>query len=221
MHAAITGFAPPFAPADTSLLPLAFGDFLEDLAGLNQDVAQAEADWKDFASLRRDIAVDIKERALRALARVKSNSAWRPKLPAVKKAADDLRGYRPKITKNPPPDDGSPTPRAGARADQSFGDLKNLTDKLAAALGKVPGYDTGAPADLTVAAITGQGAALDASNKTVAIREQDLSSARTPRRDAYDGPIGLREKMKAIKETSRSQYGSTSAQYGEVKSIRL
>ena len=41
------------------------------------------------------------------------------------------------------------------------------------------------------------------------------------RLEAYDGEAGLRAKMKAIKEAVRSRYGSSSAEFQQVKGIKV
>ena len=108
------------------------------------------------------------------------------------------------------------------KADQSYSDIKGLLDKVIACLAQVSGYTTGAPADITTAALTTLATSLDTLNKTIAANEATLFSARRTRLAAYDAAdTGLRAKMLAIKEATRSQYGATSSQYLEVKGIKL
>lgn len=218
IHAATAGFAPAFAPADADLLPAAFGTFLDGLDGLNMAVADAVSDWADSTAARTDLVKEIKARALRALARVKSNSAWKMNLPAVKAAADKLRGYRTPPPKAP--EDGPP-PRTRQKGDQSYADIKGLLDKLVAALKKVPAYDTGAPADISLAGLAAAATQLDGLNQLVAGKEQALAAARAPRKAAYDDDNGLKEKMLAIKEATKSQYGSKSPEFLQIKGIRV
>ncbi len=218
MQAATAAFDPVFAPADVSLDPATFATFLDGLMTLNDAVTDAEANWKDEVAVRAAQTKELKTLALRVLSRVKSNSAWDRRLAAVKKAVDDLRGYRPNRKSTPPPGEGERRP---ARADQSYGDIQNLAKKLIAALGKVSGYDTGAPADITIAAMTAKQELLAATNTAVAGLEQDLFSARMARKMAYDYPDGLRDKMKATKQATRAQYGASSVEFMEVRSIRV
>lgn len=217
MKSAVTGFAPPFAPADATLLPAAFDSFLDGLDTLNTAVTTAEADWKDEVADRIALVKDIKARALRASARVKSNAVWKPHFSAVKAAAEALRGYRiPKPKAEPQPQ--VVLPKARQQGDQSFGDVKNLLDKLTAALGHVPTYDTNAPTDLTIGALSTLATDLDALNQLVATKEQALIAARIPRAADYEK---LKDKMKAIKEAAVSQYGSRSPQHSQVRAIRV
>lgn len=217
MKSAVSGFVPPFVPPDATLLPAAFDLFLDGLDTHNTGVAAAEADWKDDVADRIALVKDIKARALRTSARVKSNVDWKAQYPAVKAAAEALRGYRiPRPKAEPQPQ--VVLPKARQQGDQSFGDVKNLLDKLIAALGHVSGYDTGAPADLTIATLTALSTELDALNQVVATKEQALIAARVKRVTAYET---LKEKMKAIKEAAMSQYGSRSAQHSQVRAIRV
>ena len=73
LNAATTGFAPPFAPADPSLAPAAFGSFLDGLDTSNLAVATALAAWQEGATARSALVTRLKADTLRALARVKSN----------------------------------------------------------------------------------------------------------------------------------------------------
>lgn len=217
MKSAIAGFIPPFAPPDATLLPAAFDTFLNGLNTLNTTAATKKADWQSSVADRIAMVKDIKARALRVSSHVKSNAAWKAQFPAVKAAAEALRGYRiPKPKAEPHPE--VVQPKARQQGDQSFADIKNLLDKLTAALGHVPTYDTGAPADLTIATLSALATDLDALNQLVATKEQALISARTKRAAGYET---LKDKMKAIKEAAVSQYGSRSPQHTQVRAIRV
>ena len=218
LHSVIVAATPVFAPADADLAPAAFATFLSSVAAANTAVATTIADWHTAVAARTDLVVTIKDRALRALNRVKSNRAWDLQLPAVKAAADKLRGYRQPKPKLPPDTPAPPTRQSG---DQSFADIKQLLTSLNAALGKVAGYDTGAPVDITVASLTALATQLDGQNTLVAGREQALAAARASRSDAYDGETGLRQRMTAIKAAIASQYGTTSPAAIQAKAVRL
>ncbi len=223
LKAALTTFNPAFAPADDRLGTAEFSDFLDEIEALNTGVADMEMAWKDGVASRQELAKDIRERTLRVLARVKSNVAWTRQLPPVKAAADALRGYRTPAPKPPP--DQPPAGRRAPATDQSYADIKGLLDKLLAALNRVPNYDTGAPADITIATLNSLATLLDAQNRMVAGQEQAVAAARAPRLAAYESEDaaapGLRARMKAIKESVKSQYGSASPEYAQVKGIKV
>jgi transposase len=129
----------------------------------------------------------------------------------------------PKLPSNPESD--APAATARTKTDQSFGDIKNLLDKLIAALGRVSGYDTGAPVDITIASLRSLATQLDGLNQMVAGKEQALAAARGPRNAAYDidlpGSPCLRTRMLAAKEATKSQFGTASAEYAQVKGIKV
>lgn len=218
LHASSAGIVPPFAPADGQLAAQPFEDFLGQLDENNIAVAEAMADWQFTAAERSAVVAEIKARALRASSRVKSNATWKVFLPTVKTAADNLRGYS--IPKPKPPADAPPSP-VRQKGDQSYGDIKALADKLAAALKKVPDYDVGAPADINIAGFTAIAQQLDGLNQLTAGKEQTLATARAIRKDSFDGEKGLKVKMIAIKEAIKSQYGTQSAAYLQAKVIRV
>jgi hypothetical protein len=85
----------------------------------------------------------------------------------------------------------------------------------------VAGYNTGVPADIGIASLAALSTQLDGLNQLVAGKEQALAAIRNPRREGYDGEDGLSAKMKAIKEAVKSQYGSASPEFQQVKGIRV
>lgn len=229
MHAAMVTFNPPFAPSDEDLLPAAFDSFLDTLDDLNTEVAEAKEAWRDEVAIRSALVKDIKARALRALNRVNSNKSWASRVERVKTAVQNLLGYRTPKPKTP----AEPVPgaRRGARTDQSFGDIKALLDKVLAPLRRVPGYDTGAPVDITIAVLEGLSTQLKTASETVAAKEEELADKRSDRWKAYnsvevvedddDLTPGLRERMKAIKAAVKSQYGSTGSEWAQIRGIRV
>ena len=220
MQAAIAAFSPAFGPADMSLTPVAFNATLDSIVTLNTAVANAESAWKNNAQARVTMVKDIKAKALRVLSRVKSNALWKGQVALVKAAVDDLRGYRLPRLKSPA--NVTPPVMTKPKADQSYNDVKGLLDKVISRLAQVSGYTTGAPADITTAALTTLATSLDTLNKTIAANETSLYGARATRLAAYDAAdTGLRAKMLAIKEATLSQYTATSSQYLEVKGIRV
>ena len=220
IQAAIASFSPTFGPADMSLLPAPFLIFLDTIPPLNTAVANAEALWRNNVQARVTLVKDIKAKALRVLSRVRSNVLWKGQVALVKSAVDELRGYQLSKVKSPP--STTPPVMTKPKVDQSFADVKGLLDKVIASLAQVSGYNTGAPADITTTALTTLATTLDTSNKAISANEASLYTARRARTAAYDAnDTGLRAKMLAIKEATRSQYGALSSQYLEIKGIRV
>lgn len=220
IQAATQGFTPSFTPADNSLAGVAFATFLDNAAAANLAIANKLADWKDTVSNRSNLLSGIKARVLRANARVKSNPNWAKHLPSVKAIADKLRGYRTPAPK--PPTESSTEPKATReKGDQSYADIKSQLDEFTAALKKISGYDTNAPVEITIASLEAASAQLQAYNSLIASNVQALSAARASRTAFYDGTAGLATKLKAIKESVKSQYGTNSSQYTQIKPIRI
>jgi hypothetical protein len=220
IQAAIEGFLPPFAPADSSLAGTVFVAFLDNAEAANLAIASKLADWKDTVSTRSNLLSNIKARVLRASARVKSNPNWAKHVPAVKALADKLRGYRT-TTPKPPTENGTEPKAAREKGDQSYADIKNQLDLFNAALKKISGFDTNAPVDITIASLVAVSSQFLALNSLIASNVQALSATRSARLALYDGAEGLSAKLKAIKESAKSQYGTNSSQYNQIKPIRI
>jgi hypothetical protein len=75
--------------------------------------------------------------------------------------------------------------------------------------------------DITTASLSATASQLQAQSSLIASHVQALSAARAARLALYDGPSGLGAKLKAIKESVKSQYGNGSLQHNQIKSLRI
>ena len=217
---ATKGFSPAFKPAESSLAPAAMETFVKSVEAANLAIATAMADWKETTSLRVITVAEIKKSVMRAHSRVKSKTAWAHHAPAVKALADKIRGARfakPKL----PAESTTPATPTRESGDLSYADIKSHLEQFNTAIKKITGYDTDAPEEITHASLLALEGKLLTSNEQVSSQSQILASARSTRADLYDGPTGLKTKLKAIKESAKSQYGSTSTQYQQIKPIRV
>ena len=222
MQTATAVFTPAFAPADASLAAAAFLTFLDLIDVQNTTVGTLLGQITTGANQRDAMVLDIKDRALRVLSFVKSNAAWKSFLPQIKRLADKIRGYRTARATPPASGEapGSEPAKKRSQGEQSHGEIKENLEQLVAALGSIPGYAPAA-ADLTIASLTTLAADYAAKNAAMAALYRQAGMEQKDRLENYDGPSGLREKMKAIKQAVRSQYGSNSAEYQQVKGIAL
>ncbi len=221
MQSKTAGFAPAFAPADASLLPPAFNLFIDDVEAANTAVASAVSAENNATTARKNLMLQIKDRTTRLVNYVGSNSAWDEYLPAVKMAADKVRNYRSKKKAGTPPPDGTPADKKRMTGQQSYGDIDGLFEKVLEALKLVPGY-TPAATEIQLATLDTLKTDFRAANKNVATKGAATTKAERTRKPLYDAEKGsLRAKMKAIKKATRGQYGVSSAQFAEIKSIRL
>lgn len=222
MQTAIAGFSPAFAPADASLAPAAFLTFVGQLDVLNTEVGTLATQYTNGVEQRAPMMADIQERAARVLEYVKSNSVWAEFVPGLKKYVDKIRGNRPATPKPPASGEapGSAPAKKRSQGELSFGDIEENFERLIAALASVPGYAPPAT-ELTIANLTTLATTFATKNLTMATLGNSLIMKQAARLKAFDGPGGLKDKMKAIKSAVRSQYGTDSAEYESVKGIGL
>lgn len=116
MHAIVAGFVPGFTPSDISLVPATYETFLDSIEALNTAVNAADSAVSPAVSLHKTLLLTIKQRTTQVVANVKSVAAWKQYLPAVKQAADKVRGYNPKQKPRPAP---APRRSPGAQAAQA------------------------------------------------------------------------------------------------------
>ncbi len=219
MQAAIAIFSPPFAPADPTLAPAAFLAFLDALDTLTTNTGVLVTSYSTEVETRNPQVADIKDRAMRALAYLKSNVAWLRFLPGIKGLVDKIRGNRPRKPKAPAPGEGPTSPAAKKRntGEQSFGDIAANFERLVAALGAITGYAPPA-AELSIANLTILSNDYSTRNAIMSTLAQQIGLAQ---RDRLDGFNELTAKKKAIKQAVKSQYGNNSAENAAVKGIGL
>jgi hypothetical protein len=219
LQTTVAGFMPAFAPIDASLAATPFGTFIDDLDTLNTTTGTLVSQYSTEVPLREDMVKLIKRLAAQVLSLVKSNPVWKNHVPAIKSLADKIRGVRPKAPKPVPPPPGE-TPAAAKRrnsGEQGFGDIEENFERLIAALGGITGYTPPAP-EITIANLTTTANAYAAKNLSMATLFAQLT---TSQRDRADGFGQLRDKMKAIKQAIRGQYGPGSPEADQVGPILL
>ena len=220
MQGKIELFTPAFAPDDTSLTAANFKTFLDSVEAKNGEVADAEGAEDDAIALHKTLYEQIKTRTLRVVDTVSGNESWALYLPKVKENAAMVRNSRPPKREKPVP--GAPEKPKRNTGQQSYGDIDRWFEKLIASVKVIPGYTPAASSNVQITQLETlldnyRGASKDAVNKSAA-----ASKVRTERDTLYNAKTGsLRTKMKSIKSSTGGQYGRTSAQYAEVKSIAV
>ncbi|MEK6261234.1 MAG: hypothetical protein AABP62_21750 [Planctomycetota bacterium] len=220
MQAAIAGFSPAFAPADTSLLPAAFATFLDSLDTLNTTTVTLVDQYLAAADGRKTTVKNLYDRAGRILAYVASNTNWAKQVRSVKTIVDKIRGNEPRP---PKPPTGAETPdqnKQRSSGERSYAEMEGHLNRLIPALEAIAGYAPPA-IELTLVHLEGLASSLHTQNLNVANLERQTAAQQAERSETYNGDAGLREKMKAIKAAARAQYGSSSSEYESVKSIAL
>jgi len=219
MQVVTAGFTPAFAPIDGSLAPTPFGTFLDGLDLLHTTTGSLVSQYSTEVPLRNDMVTLIKRLTAQVLATIKSNPAWKNHVPAIKSLADKIRGSRPKAPKAAPAPPGTEPPAVKRRStgEQGYGDIEENFERLIAALGGVAGY-TPPAAEITIAALTTVANTYAAKNLSMATLFAQLT---TSQRDRADGFAALKEKMKAIKQAIRGQYGPGSPESEQAGGIEL
>ena len=219
MQTTTAGFSPAFAPLDPSLAPAAFGTFLDGLDTLHITTGALGTQYSTDVPLRNDMVTVIKGLSSQVLSLIRSNPAWKNHVPAIKALVDKIRGTRPKAPKAEPAPPGTtpPAPKRRSTGEQGYGDIEENFERLIAALGGVPGYTPPAP-EITIASLTTVANTYAAKNLNMATLFAQLTRSQ---RDRLDGFNDLREKMKAIKQAVRGQYGPGSPESDQTGGIDL
>jgi hypothetical protein len=226
---ACADMAPPFLPPDTDITVASQTSLITTLNACCTAVTTALNDLKDLTDPRVTLVKTIKERVTRAVNRVDSNRAWASKLPAVKAAADKVRGFRgPKQAAPPAPTDpDAPAPKKTDRGGLSYKDIEGHLAKFIGTLGKCSGYDTGAPLEISTLAFTTLLGQLQTANTTIPDKEVALRDVQIERLRVFeskkplpDGSASLRDRWTRIKKAVKAQYGVDSAEYALVLPIK-
>lgn len=220
---------PAYAPADADISVAAQSALIVTLNTCCQNVANAETNLKEATDGRVEMVKGLKALTTRAVNRVASNRVWAGKLEMVKKAADRVRGMKPPRPKLPaaPVDPEEPAPKKLDRGGEGFRDVESHFHKFMAALGKCSGYDSGAPADITLTALDVALTTLRQTNDAVpglevSLRELQIERLRVfqSKKPLPDGSASLRDRWARIKKAVKSQYGTDSEQYALVAPIK-
>ena len=221
--------SPAFAPADTDITLAAQGALLVTLNDCCTNVMTAQNDLKELTDPRVALVKSIKEAVTRTVNRVASNRAWAGKLPAVKAAADRVRGVVPPKSTTPPPpvDPDAPLPKKRDSGGKSYKDIEGHFQRFLGTISKCPGYDVDAPPDIASIMLASLHGQLQTANTQIPELEVELSEAQIERLRVFqakkplpDGSHSLRDRWVRIKKAVKSQYGLSSGEYALVKGIK-
>lgn len=222
MQAHLASFSPAFAPADTSLTAANFLTFCGQVESANDAVGASFGAWGVIVNERQALVKEMKATATRVVAYLKSSALFAGRLKQATAAANKLRGVTPRKPAAPVPGPGEPAKKPRNAGDQSYGDIaqhfKALIDSVTGLASYVP-VPVGNP--ITLSNLSGTLSNYRSKNSALGPLEVAWRDAVLARQKKYDGPGGLKEKMKAIKNGVKAQYGQTSAQYLAVKGIKL
>ena len=222
LQATIAALTPPFTPSNSALGPVEFQKLLDQCQAANTKVESVSSDYTTKVSTRTDLVKASKQRGSRVMAQVKSNGNWKAHLEPVARHVAKLNNQR--VSRPKPPAEGE-TEESDAKKRRNQGELGHAEmaqhlRNIASALAQIPAYTVPAE-DLTVGAIETLATTYETLNREMATLDQDVARQRTARKALYDGETGLKETMKSIKNAVKAQYGTASAQYLEVRAVRV
>ena len=213
---AVSLLAPAYAPPDPKFTLAALTAALAAADAANTLVTTRRSLHDDDASDRKALVKSLSPLVTQSLWHVKSHSAWAARRDAVKRAADKVRGIRPR-RKRPPV--GPPAPRPPRQpAELSYVEIAAHLQAYIARLAALPGY---APADdaIKLPALQALWQQLDALNQHLAALRQDLADAIRDRAAAYTGEAGLKSVFLGVKASVKGQYGLKSPHSRAISAI--
>lgn len=214
----VVAYSATYNPSRTALT-VASLKVLETNANAAIDaVTDKLADYDDAVNHRQDLFADLRKRATRIMAALKASGT-------TVALFEDARGFNRKIQGQraikPPanPDPNAPAPNTVSVSQQSFDQLIQHLKGLIAILKTEPNYAPNEN-DLKIATLDSYVADLLDKNNKVAVAVAAISNARIDRdRILYAESTGLYAIAQAVKLYVRSIFGTSSAQYAQVKSL--
>jgi hypothetical protein len=217
LHDGVALLTPAYAPPDPGFTLAALATALAAADAANSLVTERRALHQDAVSDRKALVKALGPLVTRSLCHVRGNSAWAPRLEAVKNAADKVRGTRPRRKRKPT---DPPAPRKPRQmAERSYVEIAAHLQAYIARLAALPGY---APADdsIKLPALEALHLQLDALNQNLSTLRQSLADAIHDRADAHRGPAGLKSVFLGVKTSVRGQYPRGSLHTRAISAMR-
>jgi hypothetical protein len=216
LKAAVALMTPAYAPADTKFSLANFTIAITAAEQANGIVEETRIPFDDQTDDREALVKTIGPLVTQALAYVKSNTAWAKRYEAIKKAADKVRGVRPRKKKGADPEPDAKKRQQGERSYVEIaGFLRTFIDRVVV----LPNY---APPDGKIAedALNDLYDALKALNESLPTAGGALADAISDRLEAFTGPAGLKFVFDGVKTSVKGQYGQSSAEYLGIRGIQ-
>lgn len=220
MQETINNFDPIFNPVDTDLTPANFLITLDGITAKNSLVDGMRSNYTTNVGLRNVMVKDLKSRSSLTMDVIKSAPAFKQYKSTVHNIVKKILNYRPPKTSTPTGGENPEETKKRNRGEQSFADLSGLFTRLVGVITEIVGYDPPNPI-LKLAEMTNLDTTFKAKNKEMGDLLSELELAIKERYNMYNGENSLKEKMKAIKAATRSQYGADSVQYETIKGIKV
>lgn len=219
LHASVTGLSPAYAPADPKFSLPAFQTAITGAERASQTIDTAKVPFDESTAGRIALVKSLGPLVTHALAYVKSNSAWEKKFPAIKDAADKVRGVRPARKPVPASASGTEQKKARQQGERSYAEIEGFFRKFVDRVTALTGYQ---PPDfkISVLGLEETRGELEDLNRALPILESAYDDAVGERSEAYIGAQGLKSAFDGVKLSVKGQYGQTSPQYRSISGMR-
>ena len=213
-----------YKPSNEDIMAENFSVFMDEVDQANSDVAQKKAALTEAQSARNEGFYGtggLKKTAPMVRDFIASTNGGRASTAFrnIQRECQKMMNYsKPKKTK----DDGKATAaekKAVSKAETSFGSLLQDAKNILEVIKTVSAYAPSNPS-LTVEGYGKFIANLEKLNETVAKLKHELDVAVEWRGKLYEGPNGLRERIRMTKDYIRANYGKTSNEFKEAGKVK-
>jgi hypothetical protein len=224
MQDTVEGFAPAYAPTDTSINAANFQIAINGVDAANSNVETLAGNYTTSAMQRVALVKTLGSAITQALSYIKSNKSWVAQFKTAKMAADKFRGVRPPKDTAPVPDPGDGTTPPSAEKKRNLGQraYTELVAHLQAFVNAATSCGGYAPpsTDISLMKFSEHLSVFKGLNQFITTLDGQLTTARALRFRLYFAEAGLQEKFQSVKDAVKGQYGQNSAQFASVKSIK-
>lgn len=214
----VDAYGATYNPSRTALTVASLKVLETDAYAAIDEVTDRLADYDAAVNARQLVFADLRKKATRIMAALKASGASIALF-------EDARGFNRKIQGQraikPPanPDPNAPAPNTVSVSQQSYDQLIQHLKGLISILKTEPNYAPNEN-DLKIANLDSYVADLLDKNNKVAIAVAAISNARINRdKVLYSESTGLCDIAQSVKLYVRSIFGTTSAEYAQVKSL--
>jgi hypothetical protein len=221
LKGAIESFTPAYDAEDAAFSVTALDAAITAATDANTAVDDAKQPWETAVVQRQDVVTTIMPLITQSLAYVASNTAWKSRYEAVKRAADKVRGFTKKKPKTPAPTEGTgdATEKKREQGQRGFMEIAEFFRQYISRLTALAGYAP-ASANISLASLNALKTELDGLNISIPDLSQVLADAVRDRQEAYNNETGLHFVFKGVKAAVKGQYGQRSPEFGQVSLLQ-
>ena len=215
LKGAVESFTPAYDPDDAAFSVAGIDTALDAAEAANTAVDTAKMPYENAVNDREALVKSLGPLVTQSLAYVQSNTAWKSRAEAVKKAADKVRGHT-----RPPKPPAVPDPNAKKReqGQRGYVEIAEFLRQYIARITALTGYAPPSE-NISLASFGALKTQLTALNESIPDLSQTLADAIRDRQEIYDDESGLHFVFKGVKKAIKGQYGQSSPQWGQVSAL--